>query len=77
MSATIQIRLFATLTKFLPSGASAYPITAGQTVRAVMAQLRIPADTAKLIFINGARGTLDSTVKNGDRLGIFPPVGGG
>ena len=43
----------------------------------IVTQLAIPAKDAKLIFINGVRKPLDTPLADGDRLGIFPPVGGG
>ena len=30
-----------------------------------------------IIFINGRHGDFDSPLKDGDSLGLFPPVGGG
>ena len=77
MAAHIQIKLFATLRKFYPETSDAYPIAPDMTVRDVMVQLGIPTDQGKLIFITGRRGEPSSPLKNGDRLGIFPPVGGG
>ena len=40
-------------------------------------ELNIPAKDAKLIFINNIRKEHDTLLQDGDRLGIFPPVGGG
>jgi molybdopterin converting factor small subunit len=34
-------------------------------------------DEIHIILINGVHGTLDSELNDGDRLGVFPPVGGG
>ena len=31
----------------------------------------------KLIFINSKKGALSSTLQGGERIGIFPPIGGG
>ena len=39
--------------------------------------LKIPEKDAKLIFINSVRKDRDTLLQDGDRLGIFPPVGGG
>jgi molybdopterin converting factor small subunit len=52
-------------------------VEAGTRVRDLVQQLGIPETKAKLIFINSFKVTLDSVLKDGDRLGIFPPVGGG
>ncbi len=77
MESTIQIKLFATLTKHLPDNADAHPIEPGATVRPILEKLGVPLEQAKLIFIDGKRGSLDSVLNGGERLGIFPPVGGG
>ena len=74
---TIDLRLFATLKQFEPPSSHALQIKKGTSVRALVAQLGIPEIKAKLIFINGVKGDLDSILKDGDRVGIFPPVGGG
>ncbi len=73
----IQIKLFATLNKFAPENGDHYPIPDDATVADVVTALSIPQKEAKLIFINNTRADLDSPLKSGDRLGIFPPVGGG
>ena len=77
MTISIEIKLFATLQKFAPQASDAHVLEAGTSVRTLVRQLGIPEIKAKLIFINGIKATLDSVLKDGDRLGIFPPVGGG
>ena len=77
MTITIDLRLFATLQKFSPQASGAQVVEAGTSVRTLVLKLGIPEIKAKLVFINGVKVTLDSILKDGDRLGIFPPVGGG
>ena len=77
MTICIEIKLFASLTKFLPESADKYEIKPGETVRNLLTQLRIPEKDAKLIFIDGIRSDMDTALKGGERVGIFPPVGGG
>ena len=77
MTMTIDLRLFATLQQFEPPASRAYQIKKDMPVRALVKQLGIPEIKAKLIFINGIKGDLDAILKDGDRVGIFPPVGGG
>ncbi len=77
MKVYIIIKLFATLKKYLPASAEHYPINSGVSVGELLAELRIPASQAKLIFINGKKGDSDMILNGGDRIGIFPPVGGG
>ncbi len=73
----IQLKLFANLRAYTPDDAEAYPITPGMTVREIVDHLKIPLKDAKLIFINSKRKELETPLTDGDRVGIFPPVGGG
>ena len=77
MKISIELKLFATLQEFAPHASSTQLLEAGTDVRTLVQQLGIPEKKAKLIFINSRKVTLDSVLKDGDRLGIFPPVGGG
>lgn len=77
MESHITVKLFATLTPLTPENSDAYPVADGTTVHDIIRQLSVPEEEAKLIFINGRKAEFDSPLKSGDRLGIFPPVGGG
>ena len=77
MKAHIQIKLFATLQEFMPVSAENYPIETGTTVGGLLQHLDIPPNKIKLVFIDGVRAELTSILKGGERVGIFPPVGGG
>ena len=75
--AKIQVKLYATLRKFLPDDSNEMDVEPGTSVRDLLKRLGIPDTEAKLIFINGRRGSIDTILQGGERLGIFPPVGGG
>jgi sulfur carrier protein ThiS len=77
MAAFIQIHLFATLASRLPDDADRFPIEGETTVADVLADLQVPDHQAKLIFVNGRKTAKDARLQDGDRLGVFPPVGGG
>ena len=77
MQATVQIKLFASLRRMAPDPDSRFPIEVGTTIQEVLDRLGVPLNEAKLIFINGRRGELNSSLKGGERVGVFPPVGGG
>jgi molybdopterin converting factor small subunit len=77
MQIHIKLKLYATLQMFTPELAENYPISPGMTVREVLVQIRLPEEKAKLIFIDGMRAELSSRLQGGERVGIFPPVGGG
>jgi len=49
----------------------------GTCVMDLVTQFGIPEADVKLIFINGKRELLSYVLKDNDRVGIFPPVGGG
>jgi sulfur carrier protein ThiS len=72
----IEVKCFATLARRTPEGGS-LEIEAGATPADVMARLGIDPDEVKIIFVNGVHAKADSPLKDGDRLGLFPPVGGG
>lgn len=77
MQTHIQIKLFAGLQRFMPATAENYAIEAGTSIRTLLEQLDIPEDKATLIFIDGLKAELTAVLKGGERIGIFPPVGGG
>jgi molybdopterin converting factor small subunit len=39
--------------------------------------MNIPAEKVKIIMINGKSESLDYELKGNERIGLFPPVGGG
>ena len=77
MDAHVQIKLFATLAKFMPETPECYRIRPNATVGEILAQLGIPREKARLIFIDGLKADLETKLTGGERIGIFPPVGGG
>ncbi len=77
MDAYIELKLFATLAKFLPPEGGRYPVSPGMTVDDIIEALDIPRKEVKLVFVNGVKKSSDTELKGGERIGIFPPVGGG
>ncbi len=77
MDAGIQLKLFASLAKFQPQCDDQWPIHPQESVQSVLERLDIPIDQVKLVFINGVRKDLSTLLKGGERVGVFPPVGGG
>ena len=77
METHIQIKLFASLSQFMPPSSDNYLIETGISIGKLLEQLNIPQEKAKLIFINGVKVDLSATLNGGERVGIFPPVGGG
>jgi len=75
--AYITIKLFATLNRFRPAAPENYTIEPGITVNKLLEELCVPKDEVKIIFIDGVRHDFGSVLKGGERVGIFPAVGGG
>ena len=73
----IELKLFVTLSKYLPGKSDAYDIQEGTTISQLITDLGIPNDIVKLIFINGKKQGPDYRIQHMDRVGLFPPVGGG
>ncbi|MGD8836269.1 MAG: MoaD/ThiS family protein [Desulfobacteraceae bacterium] len=77
MDATIDLRLYATLGIHTPDNASRFPIKKSMTIEQLLDSLPVTAEDAKLIFVDGIRAELTTQLQGGERVGIFPPVGGG
>lgn len=73
----ITLKCFASLSRFSPPDAEAFPVAPGETCGQMAQRLGIPLVDLKLVFINGAHVELDAQLKDGDRVGLFPAVGGG
>lgn len=73
----IELKLFATIARYLPDSSESFLVEDGTTVRQIVDTLGIPKSEVKLTFVNGIQKPLDHVLNDGDRLGIFPPVGGG
>lgn len=77
----ISVKLFASLGRYAPSGASAKPfdvaIEEDATLQRLMDQLGIPQGEVRLMFVNGRAKTPEEALRPGDEVGFFPPIGGG
>ncbi len=77
----IEVNLYAALSQYIPGGNKGpthiVDVEEGTTVSELLHQLGVPIQSAKLIFLDGMHSNLDEELKEGNRLGVFPPVGGG
>ncbi len=76
----VEIRCYATLRELLPEGAEGGVYrydTDKTTVEGIADELYLPKDQLHLIIKNGIRVDLKEKIEDGDRIGFFPPVGGG
>ncbi len=52
-------------------------VDGGITVAEVCTKVKIPIDNIKVAFVNGKSQKLDYILQGEERIGLFPPVGGG
>ncbi len=71
-----KIKLFATLRngRF---DISDMDLDDGTTIQTLINSLHINERDAAILFINGIHAELNSIIKEGDEVAIFPPIGGG
>ncbi|KAF5040105.1 hypothetical protein SDC9_64682 [bioreactor metagenome] len=72
----INVKLFATLRdgRFKEEKAN---MNENTQVSDVISKYNIPKEEVKICLVNGRDADLNQTLKNGDTLSLFPPVGGG
>jgi molybdopterin synthase sulfur carrier subunit len=77
----IELILYASLACHMPAertgNSCMLEIDDGSTVRDVLATLTIPEDAPRIMFLNGRHTKDDQSLKDGDRLAVFPPIAGG
>jgi molybdopterin converting factor small subunit len=78
---TVQVKLFATLRRYYPHLGIGEPMPVelqeNATVAKLVIQLKLPDNQVKVVFVNGIVREGNYMLKDGDQVGIFPPVGGG
>lgn len=78
---TVNVFLYATLRRFVPDydpyQGMTLEIAPGTTVARVISDLGLPRKEIKLILINGCHQEADYTLQGRERIGLFPPIGGG
>ncbi|MGB3346748.1 MAG: MoaD/ThiS family protein [Candidatus Humimicrobiia bacterium] len=75
----IQVKLYANLVQYSKSKKKEFEIlwSDGMNVEKILKDEGISKKITKIIMINGRRQDIDFVLKDGDRVAIFPPVGGG
>ena len=77
----IEVRVFATLRRYLPELGVGEPKTVelpeGATFEELRAQLGLPLEEIKIIMRNGIQTEMDEIIEDGDRIAYVPAVGGG
>lgn len=76
----IEVRLYATLRAFIPealNGILLVNMSEDSTVEDLLSQIKIDKSEIHMLMINGASSSFAQILREGDRVGLFPPVGGG
>ena len=77
----VTVKLFATLVRFNDGSQSGKPFEVelpdGSVVKDLIDLLKIPSQETHVVFVNNIIHEHDSKLKDGDVVGLFPPVGGG
>lgn len=77
----VTVKLFATLVRYKEGAHAATPfemdLPDGAIVQDLIDQLKIPPGETHVIFINNIIEEASAKLKDGDVVGMFPPVGGG
>ncbi|MEW6398066.1 MAG: ubiquitin-like small modifier protein 1 [Bacillota bacterium] len=77
----VRVRLYASLRDYAPGGSERGAFTLelppGSTLADLYARLGMPPQEAKQAFVNGRREEPGLILREGDEIGIFPPIAGG
>jgi len=77
----VTVKLFATLVRFKAGTWAGKPfeveLPEGSVVQDLIDHLEIPIEETHVVFINNIIEETSSPLKDGDVIGMFPPVGGG
>lgn len=77
----VTVKLFATLVRFKEGSRAGkafdMELLEGLTVQDLINVLKIPVEETHVVFINSIIVENEAKLKDGDVVGLFPPVGGG
>lgn len=73
----ITLKCYATLARHQPENAAHLPVKPGETIRELLSRRGIPEKDVAIFMLNGRSVEPTAPLKDGDRLGLFPAVGGG
>jgi molybdopterin converting factor small subunit len=78
---TVEVRLFATLARYLPpdsnAGAAVLELPDQATVADLIRRLGVPRDLECVVLLNGTTVDTDARLRGGDVVDMFPPLAGG
>ena len=72
----VELNLYASLARFVPR-TGPMEVDKETTILGLLRRLDVPLEKVKIIFLNGIHASGNETLREGDRVGVFPPVAGG
>ncbi|MBW2569009.1 MAG: MoaD/ThiS family protein [Deltaproteobacteria bacterium] len=77
----LKILLSSSLRKYVsaydPVKGMSFSVDGKITVEELCERINIPCDKIKIVMVNGKSKHMDYVLKGGERVGLFPPIGGG
>ncbi len=77
----VTVKLYATLHQYgrgkRPGAPFDLELPEAATLRDLIDLLKIPPEETRITFVNGLIQESDQRLKDGDEVGMFPPIGGG
>ena len=77
----LKVFLSSTLRQYIPrydpSEGSEFSLNRKTTVSELCKLMNIPEDKIKIVMVNGKSESFDYELQGDERVGLFPPVGGG
>jgi len=77
---SVKVKLFSTLREHREDKdcikECSFDLSDGNTVEAAAKKLDVKTEDIKIVLINGRDAELDSEIKEGDVVALFPPTGG-
>ncbi len=74
----IRVNLYASLRRYGGGSPTVeMDIAPGTTVGQLLDELRIPSGETRILFVNHRAAAPDHTLTGGERVAVFPAIGGG
>ncbi|MHB1007360.1 MAG: MoaD/ThiS family protein [Chloroflexota bacterium] len=77
----VDLRLYSTLRQYAGGLKIGEPMRVelpdGASISILLAKIGVPEHETKQAFVNGRSEEMDFPLKDGDQVGVFPPVAGG
>jgi molybdopterin synthase sulfur carrier subunit len=77
----VYVKLYALLRKHHPGPNRSVPLEVelpeGAQVADLVPALKLPGEIVRSVFVNNEAAQLQTALKDGDQVGLFPPVVGG